>query len=124
MTFGEILAKIVDQTPGALAGAIMASDGIPVEEYRAAAAARSIDLSAVAVEFQHVLDHSRKAAGTLYPEGGEALSELILVLAGHQILFRQVDEEFSLVLALEPTGSLGKARYLARALLHEVRDAL
>lgn len=124
MTFREILAKIVDPTPGAVAGVIMAADGIPLEEYRVPGAAGEVDLSSVAVEFQRVLEQARKVAGALYGGSGEALSELVLVTSGHQLLFRQVDEEFSLVVALDPAGSLGKARYLARMLLQEVREAL
>ena len=32
MTFREILERVVLQTPGALAGAVMAADGIPIDE--------------------------------------------------------------------------------------------
>ena len=92
MTFREILEKVVLQTPGALAGAVMAADGIPVDEYELEEG--SVDLSAVAVEFQRVLDQSRKVAGALYGESGGGLDELILITSGHQLLFRQLDDEF------------------------------
>ncbi len=122
MTFLEILTTVVEGTPGALAGAIMASDGIPVEEHVREAA--DVDLAALAVEFQRVLEQSNKVAGALYRGEDEALRELILIMAGHQILFRVIDSDFFVVIVLEPGGSLGKARYLIRTVLHQLKDAL
>jgi hypothetical protein len=46
------------------------------------------------------------------------------VLGGHQILFRRLDEDSFLILALEQGGLVGKARWLARNLLQEIREAL
>jgi hypothetical protein len=46
------------------------------------------------------------------------------VLGGHQILFRKLDEDSFLLLALDQSGLVGKARWLARNLLQEIRDAL
>ncbi len=122
MTFLEILTTVVEGTPGALAGAIMASDGIPVEEHVREGA--DVDLAALAVEFQRVLEQSNKVAGALYRGEDEALRELILIMAGHQILFRVIDSDFFIVVALTPGGSLGKARYLIRTVLHQLKDAL
>lgn len=122
MTFKEILATVVDGTPGAVGAAIMAGDGIPVEEHLAQAG--ELDLASVAVEYQQILDQASKVASAFHSDAGDALRELILVTQRHQLMFRQVDGEFFLVLALEPSGSLGKARYLVRSVLHELRDAL
>ena len=122
MTFREILERVVQGTPGALAGAIMASDGIPVDEY--VRYEGRVDLAALAVEFQLVLDQSRKVAGALYGGSGGGLEELVLITSGHQLLFRQLDDDFFVAIALEPTGSLGKARYLVRSLLRDLQEAL
>ena len=122
MTFREILETVVLQTPGALAGAVMAADGIPIDEYTREG--ESVDLAAVAVEFQRVLDQSRKVAGALYGGSGGGLEELLLITSGHQLLFRRIDDEYFVTIALEPTGSLGKARYLIRSLLHDLQEAL
>ena len=121
MTFREILTQIVDGTPGGLAGAIMGSDGIAIDEYRAPGCA--LELSAVAVEFQRVLEQARKVSGSLYGKGSEP-EELVLVTRDHQLLFRQVDEEYFVALALLPNGVLGKARYLVRSLLDSLRSEL
>ena len=122
MTFQEILERLVDGTPGALAGAIMAADGVPIEEY--SKSGEELDLASVAIEFQHVLEQSKKISGTLYPDSGSALEELMLVTAGHQLYFRQIDDEFFCAVALSHEGLLGKARYLLRSLLQDLREAL
>ncbi len=122
MTFREILERIVLQTPGAVAGAVMAADGIPIDELEREEG--SVDLAAVAVEFQRVLDQSRKVAGALYGASGGGLEELILITSAHQLYFRQIDDEFFVTIALKTSGSLGKARYLVRSLLRELREAL
>ena len=120
MTGREILATLVDGTPGAVAAAIMAEDGIAVEEY---AQRRSrLDLPVLAVEFQSVLGQARKVAGSL--DGDASLEELVLLTTRHQLLFRLIDDEYFVALALEPSGSLGKARYLLRGLLRELREGL
>ena len=125
MTFREILEKIVERTPGAVGGAIMGADGIPVDEYALPRRARGedgLDLPALAVEFQSVVEQARKVAGSL--DGDGQLHELVLMTTGHQLLFRQIDDEYFVVVALEPTGTLGKARYLVRSLLRELREGL
>jgi len=122
MTFREILARVIDPTPGALAGAVMCSDGVAIDEYRRPEA--QIDLNTVTVEFQLVLEQARKVAGALYGQGSGGLEELILKTPGHQLLFREIDEEYFLVVALRHDGMLGKARYLVNALLHKIEEAL
>jgi predicted regulator of Ras-like GTPase activity (Roadblock/LC7/MglB family) len=122
VTFREILARIVDGSPGGLAAAVMGSDGIAVDEYRKRGCA--LELSVVAVEFQRVLEQAKKVAASLYGHDGAQPEELVLVTAEHQLLFLQVDGEYFVVLALETTGMLGKARYLARDLLEPLRRQL
>ena len=66
----------------------------------------------------------RKVSGALYGADGGGLEELILVTSGHQLLFRQVDDDYFLVVALDPRGLLGKARYLVRTVIRELREEL
>jgi len=122
MTFREILTGIVDGTPGALAGAIMGADGIAIEEYGKSTS--TLELTAVAIEFQRVLEQARKVSGALYREGERGLEELILVTSEHQLYFREIDDEYFMVVALDPTGVLGKARYSVRNVLDELRSQL
>lgn len=120
MTFQEILTRVVDGTPGALAGAIMGGDGIAISDYARPKA--NVDLLAVAVEFLSVLDGARKVARTLDASG--SLEELVLTTSAHQLYFRQIDDEYFLVIALEPGGMLGKARWLVRSLMDALRSEL
>ena len=122
MTFREILESVVLKTPGALAGVVMAVDGIPVDEFVREGA--HVDLATLSVEFQRVIDQARKVSGALYGNTGGGLEELVLITTGHQLLFRQLDDDFFVAIALDPSGSLGKARYLVRSLLRNLQEAL
>ncbi|NRA04266.1 MAG: hypothetical protein HRU00_16865 [Myxococcales bacterium] len=120
MTFREMLAIVVDRTPGALAGAIMGEDGLAVEEY--APRRGEIELATVAVEFQSVLGAARKVAGA--QETAADLEELIVTTSRYQLLFRPLDDEYFLAVAFDPSGTLGKARYLVGTLLRDLRQEL
>ena len=122
MTFREILASVIDGTPGALGGAIMGRDGIALEEYELER--DRIDLTVVAVEFERVLAQAGKVAGALFGSRGSGLEELVITTHGPQLLFRHIDDEYFLVIALEKTGSLGKARYLVRQILQDLQEEL
>ena len=122
MTFREILTNLVDRTPGALAAAVMAADGVAIDEYAREGA--EVDLGAIAVEFGRIFGQSQKVAQALWGARDGELDELLLVLGSHQVLFRKLDEDSFLILALEPGGLVGKARWLARNLLQEIREAL
>jgi predicted regulator of Ras-like GTPase activity (Roadblock/LC7/MglB family) len=122
MTFREILSTLVDQTPGALAAAVMAADGVAIDEYAREGA--EVDLGAIAIEFGRIFHQSQKVADSLYGSRDGELHELVLVTSGHQLFFRQLDDEMFLVVALQPTGIVGKARWLARSLLDQIREAL
>lgn len=122
MTFGEILARIVDDTPGALTGTIVGRDGIPLDQYSRSPDAP--DLAELTIEFQRAIDECHKVAGALTGEASGGLEELIVRTNRHQLVFRPIDPEYVLVVALEPTGSLGKARYLMRTVLQDLQQEL
>jgi predicted regulator of Ras-like GTPase activity (Roadblock/LC7/MglB family) len=122
MTFQEALAAVVNGTPGARAAVLMGADGIPVEEF--CSEAEGIDLPSIAVEFQRVLAEARKVADMVDAEGAGALEELVLQTSRGQLLFRALDEEYFLVVALDRNGFLGKARYLIASLLRDIRQEL
>jgi len=122
MTFREILESLVENTPGALAAAVMAGDGVAIDEY--ARPGTDVDLGAIAIEFGRIFHQSQKVAEALYGARDGELQELLLATGSHQLFFRQLDEDSFLVMALDATGLVGKARYLARTLLQEIREAL
>ncbi len=122
MTFREVLSKVVDSTPGARAAVVMGTDGIPVEEYRAEGT--DLDLPTMAVDFQRVLEEAQKVTIQMGSDSGGPLEEVILKTARIQVLFRPIDEEYYLIVALERTGFMGKARYLVSSLLQDLREEL
>ena len=124
MTFREVLIKVVESTPGARAAVVMGADGIPVEEYRAEAEGTDLDLPTMAVDFQRVLEEAQKVTAQMGSDAGGPLQEVILKTAGIEVLFRPIDEEYYLIVALERTGFMGKARYLVSSLLQDLREEL
>lgn len=120
MSFTPILQKIVNEGGGVVGAALMGTDGIPIEQFQRAPNDVE-DVTAAGVEFGRILDDVRKASDSL---GGGALAETVITLARFTLVFRVVDDETFLLVALEPEGNLGKARYLARRHLLEIREQL
>lgn len=124
MSFASILREIVDECGGGLAAALMGADGIPIEQVEASGETdRTLgdELDVLGVEFGRILDEMRKASDSV--DGG-GLEEVSVRLANFWVLMRVVDEETFLVLALEPNGNAGKARFLMRRHLMALRDEL
>ena len=118
MTFREILQRLVDDTPGASGAAIMASDGIPIDEY---ARVEELDLASLAVEFQAAVEQVGKAASVT---SGGVMREMVLSTGAEQLYFRCIDEELTLFAVFERDGIVGKLRYLAAQLEAELKAAL
>lgn len=124
MSFAAILQKIVDQGGGILGAALMGSDGIAIEQVRARPGGDAVladEPGAAGVEFGRILEDVRKASDSL---GGGALVEAVISLVRFTLVFRIVDDETFLVVAIDPRGNLGKARYLVRRHLLEIREQL
>jgi predicted regulator of Ras-like GTPase activity (Roadblock/LC7/MglB family) len=124
MSFKSILQTIVDGCGGGLGAALMGNDGIPIEQVTRGQGTQAMpgdDVSAAGVEFGRILEEIRKASDAL---GGGALAETIVSLAHFTLILRHIDDDTFLVLALAPDGNLGKARYLIRRHLLELREEL
>ena len=124
MSFEAILKDIVVSCGGGIGAALRGSDGIPIAEFIAPQAPDgplTEDIGVAGVEFGRILEETRKAADAL---GGGAVVETLVVLARFSLLFRSVDDETFLVVALTPDGNLGKARYLMRRHLLAIRQEL
>ena len=124
MSFEPTLQKMIDGCSGAIGVALMGSDGIAVAELQAPDPDLSVldgDVGAAGIEFGRILDEVRKAADAL---SGGRLEEVVVGLARMTLVFRAVDDELFLVVALAPSGNLGKARFLLRRHLPELREQL
>ena len=124
MSFEPTLQKMIDGCAGAIGVALMGSDGIAVAELQAPDPDLSVldgEVGAAGIEFGRILDEVRKAADAL---SGGRLEEVVIGLARMTLVFRAVDDELFLVVALAPSGNLGKARFLLRRHLLELREQL
>ena len=126
MSFESILQEIVEQCSGCLGISLMGSDGIAIAQVQARPEQGSTlildgDIGTAGVEFASILAEIRKASDAL---GGGAVMETVVTLARFSLLFRQVDEDTLLVLALAQDGNLGKARYLMRRHLLAIRHEM
>ena len=121
MSFEPTLQKMIDSLPGVLGIALMGADGIPVAEVAAPGASGNDLVGGAGVEFGRILDEVRKGADAL---GAGRVDEMTLALARCTLVFRSVDDELFLVLALAPDGNLGKARFQVRRHLLELREQL
>ena len=121
MSFAPMLREIVERCGGGIAVALMQSDGIPIEEVTIDEAALPEGVETAGAEFGRILDEIRKASDAI---GGGASVETTVLLSRMALIFRAVDEDIFLVLALRPDGNLGKARYLMRKQLVDLRQLL
>lgn len=129
MSFTAALRSIVDECGGGVGAALMGSDGIPIDQVEATslpdgfpdAGGVGEEIAALGVEFGRILDEARKAADSL---GGGAVEEACLRMARFWVLLRSVDSETFLVVVLAPDGNLGKARFLMRRHLVDLRAQL
>jgi predicted regulator of Ras-like GTPase activity (Roadblock/LC7/MglB family) len=124
MSFEPTLQKMIDGCTGAIGVALMGSDGIAVAELQAPDPDLGVldgEVGAAGIEFGRILDEVRKAADAL---SGGRLEEVVIGLARMTLVFRAVDDELFLVVALAPNGNLGKARFLLRRHLLELREQL
>jgi len=126
MSFEKILQTIVDECGGGRGAALMGLDGIAIAEASSSAGVDADDplagdVSSAGVEFGRILGEMTKASDSL---GTGSVREAVLSLARATLIFRAVDEDLVLVIALHPDGNLGKARYLIRRHLAEIRAEL
>ena len=122
MSFAAILREIIEGSSGGIAAALMGRDGIPIEDVsRAGAAPMTTSIETAGTVFGRILDEIRKVSDAI---GGGSMSEATVVLSRLTLVFRVVDDDTFLVVALEPRGNLGKARYMMRRHLLALRQLL
>jgi predicted regulator of Ras-like GTPase activity (Roadblock/LC7/MglB family) len=129
MSFTAALRSIVNESGGGIGAALMGSDGIAIDQVEASDPSISLggegglgeEIAALGVEFGRILEEARKAADSL---NGGAVEEACLRMARFWVLLRSVDADTFLVVVLAPDGNLGKARFLMRRHLAELRAHL
>lgn len=107
--FKEILQDLVERTEGGVAGLLMASDGIAVDQY--ASADGPFDIESVGMEYSVVLKGVQRASEML--DAGET-KEISVQTDRLTTVVRMLTDEYFVALAVEPGGNVGKARYLLR----------
>jgi len=117
--FREVLSEVVAGIDGAIGAILMSADGLPVEQV--VKDPSSGDIEAMAMELSVVLREIRKTTQQL--EAGNT-EEVMIRGAGLTALIRIVNEEYFVALALPPTASVGKGRFLLRRAVPRLRENL
>ena len=108
MNFTEVLKETVDKVDGAVAAMIIASDGIPVDEY---VSEKLIDLTGLGAEASAMIRDIGLAADNLGL--GEA-REFSIVSDTCGIIMRKINDEYYLALVIKPEGNYGKGRFILK----------
>ncbi len=117
--FKEILQDLVDRTDGGVAGLLMASDGIAIDQYSKGDG--PFDIESVGMEYSVILKSIRVAAEML--EAGTA-HEVSIKTERLTTVVRFINEEYFIAVTLRPSGNIGKARFLLRTRSHKLLDDL
>ena len=107
--FKEALEAVVTGAEGGLAGLLMDFQGVAVESFTKAG--ETFDVDTIGAEYSVVIKSIQRAAESL--EAGDA-REVAIVADNMITVFRVVNAEYFVALALAPNANVGKARYLLR----------
>jgi predicted regulator of Ras-like GTPase activity (Roadblock/LC7/MglB family) len=110
MGFIDTLTDVIDRIEGCAAVVILGIDGIPIER-QVADLDPSLDIDLIATEFTTLMRRSMRTASDT--ELGE-LREMIFVTDLMTFLLRPITSEYFLLMALNPGGNVGRARYELR----------
>jgi predicted regulator of Ras-like GTPase activity (Roadblock/LC7/MglB family) len=105
--FKELLETIVERAEGSLGALIMGTDGIAVEKVLGEAG-MDANLDVAAAEFTSLVRSAQRDTGL----GG--LRELVISLEGAVMVMRLLSRDYFVVLAMNPQGNLGRARFELR----------
>jgi len=109
--FVEALKDVVENTEGAIAGLLMDVEGIPLEAYVKEGTTAPFDIEVVGAEFSVIVKSVQRTVESL--EAGTT-REVSVQAERVVTLIRVLNDEYFLALALNPTGSIGKGRYMLR----------
>ncbi len=112
------MENILEECEGAIAAVVMGFDGIAVESLSRDS---GLDVKNVGMELSFVLGQVRKAAEVLEAGG---LKEVCVTSENLTFIIRVLSDDYFLGLAMKPEGNFGKARFLARMALPDLRGHL
>lgn len=116
MNFLEVLKDTVDKVDGAVSAMIIASDGIPVQEY---VSERLIDLTGLGAEASAMIRDIGYAAENLGL--GEA-REFSIISDMCGIIMRKINNEYYLALVIKPEGNYGKGRFVLKTAVPKIEN--
>jgi len=114
MSFTEVLKETVDKVDGAVSAMIIASDGIPVEEY---VSEKLIDLTGLGAEASAMIRDVGLAAENLGL--GEA-REFSIISDMCGIIMRKINSDYYLALVIKPDGNYGKGRFILKTAIPKI----
>jgi len=109
MSFREHLQQVVQGVDGAVACVLMGVDGIEVDSHHLDRP--GLDVRTLLIEYAGLFRAAHEAAAA--HEAGE-VTELSIQSERLLVVARLVSPEYFLVVALEPDGNFGKARFMMR----------
>src|SRR3990172_4566635 len=116
MNFSEVLKDTVAKVDGAVSAMIIASDGIPVQEY---VSEKMIDLTGLGAEASAMIRDIGLAAENLGL--GEAREfSIISDLCG--IIMRKINRDYYLALVIKPEGNYGKGRFVLKTAIPKIES--
>jgi predicted regulator of Ras-like GTPase activity (Roadblock/LC7/MglB family) len=110
LSFTETLTHIGNRVEGCAGTAILGIDGILIERV-VRDIDPALDLEMIATEFTTLL---RRSTRTAADTGLGELSELVFVTDLMTFLIRPITSEYFLLLAMNPGGNVGRARFELR----------
>jgi len=119
MGFKALLKSIVEESCGGLGGIIMGYDGISIDEYLHDGG--GLDVQTLTVEYASILKEIKRTVGVL--KTGD-LEEVSIISEQCSVIVRGISDDFFVALVLAADGNFGKARYLLKRAVPELREAL
>lgn len=116
MNFLEALKETVEKVDGAVSSMIIASDGIPVQEY---ISEKLIDLTGLGAEASAMIRDIGYAAENLGL--GEA-REFSIISDKCGIILRKINNEYYLALVIKPDGNYGKGRFVLKTAVPKIEN--
>ncbi len=119
-SFRQYTKKVVEQVPGTIACTIMGFDGLPIDSYQVGGS--TLDIVGLLTEYSG-LAAQLKRIGEEQPQIGD-IRDFVVATNSVSTIFRPLTQDYFLAAVIEPTGFVGKARYLLRIITPDILTEL